>query len=179
MKGPGPWILCALAVLLTGCFHKQQQPPPQQVAPELAQTPPPAPAVATVPLPTPPAPEPAAETKMPGAKAEKPPKPHPRKRADKPGPEVVATPETPAVEAIGQLSAGGSGEGQKRVKESLAATENGLKQINRPLSDQEKKTVDQIREFLKEAWSALNTGDTDGASTLAVKAKVLLGELVR
>jgi len=62
---------------------------------------------------------------------------------------------------------------------SIAATERGLNAITRKLSDQEQKTAAQIREFLKQARAALNSGDVDGAHTLAAKAKVLLGELSR
>ena len=38
-------------------------------------------------------------------------------------------------------------------------------------------TAEHIREFIKEAKAALASGDVDGASTLAAKAKVLLAEL--
>jgi hypothetical protein len=88
-------------------------------------------------------------------------------------------PETPGVSAIGQLS---SGEPTRTYHESLeliAATERGLKEINRPLSDQEKKTAAQIKQYLKQARQALNTGDVDGAATLAAKAQVLLRELTQ
>jgi hypothetical protein len=47
------------------------------------------------------------------------------------------------------------------------------------LNDQEQKTAEHIREFLKQAKAALASGDVDGASTLAAKAKVLLSELQR
>jgi pantothenate synthetase len=59
----------------------------------------------------------------------------------------------------------------------IVATERGLSGINRTLSDAEQKTAEHIREFLKQARLALTTGDVDGASTLAAKAKVLLEEL--
>jgi hypothetical protein len=45
------------------------------------------------------------------------------------------------------------------------------------LSDSDQKTADQIREFLKEARTALASGDVDGAHTLAAKAQVLLAAL--
>ena len=64
-----------------------------------------------------------------------------------------------------------------RPKASIAATERGLNGINRSLNDQEQKTAAHIREFLKQAKAALASGDVDGASTLAAKAKVLLTEL--
>jgi hypothetical protein len=47
------------------------------------------------------------------------------------------------------------------------------------LSEQEQLTVEHIREFLKQAKQALASGDVDGASTLAAKARVLLAEVVR
>ncbi len=79
--------------------------------------------------------------------------------------------------AIGQLSSGEPSDLREQTENSLAATEHGLNSINRSLSGPEKKTAAQIREFLKQARVALASGDVDGASTLAEKAKVLLGEL--
>ena len=61
--------------------------------------------------------------------------------------------------------------------DSITATERGLNGIHRTLSTQERKTVAQIRRFLKQAKQALTSGDVDGAHTLAAKAKVLLSEL--
>ena len=61
----------------------------------------------------------------------------------------------------------------------MAATERGLNGIKRELNDQEQKTAAQIREYLKQAKTALASGDVDGAHTLVAKAKVLLGELSR
>ncbi len=184
MKGPGRSIIYILAVLLTGCFHKAPQPPPQQVAPELSQTPPPAPDVVTAPPPTqaqespaPAAPSATQTPVAPSSSTEEPQKPQHKKHVEKPPAEVATTPETPAVEAIGHLSAGTSGTGTQQIRDSIAETENGLRQISRTLNDQEQKTAAQIREFLKQARSALDSGDTDGAGTLATKARVLLSEL--
>jgi hypothetical protein len=81
------------------------------------------------------------------------------------------------VSAIGQLSTGDSSDLRQQTIGSIAAIERGLNGISRSLSDQEKKTAAQIREFLKQARTALASGDVDGAHTLTVKAKVLLGEL--
>jgi phosphoribosylformimino-5-aminoimidazole carboxamide ribonucleotide (ProFAR) isomerase len=61
--------------------------------------------------------------------------------------------------------------------DSIAATERGLTGITRSLNDQEQKTAAQIKEWLKQAHSALDSGDVDGAHTLAAKAKALLTEL--
>lgn len=180
MKAPAKCVVLLLPILLTGCFHRQPQPQPQPVAPELAQTPPPAPAPVTPPpveTPTPPpATPPPVETVPP---PEEPAKQavHHKKRADKPSPETASNPETPAVNAIGQLSSGDPEAARKDVEDSIAATEYKLKQVTRPLSDQEQKTVAQIKEFLKQAKAALSSGDADGANTLALKAKVLLSEM--
>ena len=65
------------------------------------------------------------------------------------------------------------------TEQSIASVEHGLKDINRQLSDQEQKTANQVREFLKQAHTALSAGDVDGAHTLALKAKVLLNELAQ
>ena len=88
-----------------------------------------------------------------------------------------ASVERPSESAIGQLSSGEPSDLRKQTSDALAATVLGLNAINRSLSGQEKKTVAQIWEYLEHAHAALNSGDVDGAHTLAVKAKVLLSEL--
>jgi hypothetical protein len=89
----------------------------------------------------------------------------------------VASDGSAGVSAIGQLSSGDASELRRETANSIAATEHGLDNIGRTLNSQEQKTAAQIREFLKQARAALASGDVDGAHTLAVKAKVLLGEL--
>ena len=81
--------------------------------------------------------------------------------------------ESPEVSAIGQLSSGDPSDLRQQTVNSIAATERGLNRITRPLNDQEQKTAAQIREFLKEAKAALDSGDVDGAHTLTAKARVL------
>ena len=66
---------------------------------------------------------------------------------------------------------------QQQTVDSLNGTERDLNGISRRLNDPEQKIAIQIREFLKQARTALTTGDVDGAQTLAAKAKVLLSEL--
>jgi hypothetical protein len=110
----------------------------------------------------------------------KPPASH-RKPANKPGQQASNESSTglgtPGVSAIGQLSSGESSALFRKTSDSIASTERGLNGINRKLSDAEQKTAAHIREFLKQARVALAAGDVDGASTLAAKARVLLGEL--
>ena len=83
------------------------------------------------------------------------------------------------VSAIGELSSGTPSSYRLLTEDSIAATERTLNGITRPLNDGEQKTAAHIRDYLKEARTALSTGDVDGAHTLAAKAKVLLGELAR
>ena len=189
MKAPARRVVGLLPLLLlAGCFHfhKTNQSQVQTLAPPIEDAPPPKPApsptdlpppVVTVPVQTPP-PQPAAQPEE---------KPKPPVRRKKPAPAPQQPPATgntqqasagnPGVSAIGQLSSGDPSDLRQQTLNSIATTERGLKELNRELSDPEKKTVDHIREFLKQARSALSTGDVEGANTLASKAKVLLGEL--
>jgi hypothetical protein len=86
---------------------------------------------------------------------------------------------SPGVDAIGELTEGDSGNLRGQTESSITATEHKLRGINRRLSESELKIADQIRSFLKQARTALNSGDVEGAHTLAVKAQVLLSELTR
>ncbi|HUX27640.1 MAG TPA: hypothetical protein VMV39_02585 [Terracidiphilus sp.] len=119
-----------------------------------------------------------AESTPPPTSTEPAPKPlvHHRKRAVTKDVEEVAS-ASPGVSAIGQLSTGDPSDLRGQTVDSIAATERTLNGINRKLNTQEEKTAAQIREFLKQAKAALNSGDVDGAHTLALKAKVLLAEL--
>lgn len=178
------WLLPLL--LLTGCFHfhKTDQSQTQPLAPPIEDTPPPKPAPSPTDLPPPvvtiPAQTPAPQPAPPPQEKPKPPARH-KKPAPVPPPATNTTQQasigSPGVSAIGQLSSGEPSDLRLRTLNSIEATERGLNGITRELSDQEKKTVDHIREFLKQAKTALASGDVDGAATLAAKAKVLLGEL--
>ncbi len=95
-------------------------------------------------------------------------------------PAALATVGTPS--PIGQLTTGDSAMGEKAKRETadlIGGTEQGLSGIKRSLSTEEKVTATQIRTFLKQAQQALDNGDTDGAHTLATKAKLLLDELTK
>jgi len=188
------WLL-ALMPLAQGCDQKKPKAQPQTLAPPIIDTPLPQPAaISPADLPPPvigdtePKPAPAETASKPPEPAKKPVH-HPKKPAA-PAANTntpAATQEAanvnpapagaPAVSAIGQLSAGDSGDLRTVTEDTIASTERGVKSINRTLNDTETKTAAQIREFLKQAREALHTGDVDGAHTLAVKAKVLLTEL--
>jgi hypothetical protein len=83
---------------------------------------------------------------------------------------------------IGQLTTGDTALGERTKHETadlIGGTQQGLNGIKRSLSTDEKVTASQIRTFLKQAQQALESGDTDGAHTLATKAKLLLDELTK
>ena len=171
------WLL---PLLLTACFHRSHPAPKQAMAPPIVDIKPLGPEpppldlsafVAAFPSP--------AITPGSGSPDKLPVKPaaHHRRPAKQNVEQAsTETPET-GVSAIGQLSPGDPSDLRQQTESSLAATEHGLNGITRTLSDQEQKTSAQIREFLKQARVALASGDVDGANTLALKAKVLLGEL--
>ena len=172
----------AAAVHADCVFHKthpvaQTQP----LAPPIVDTPPPTPAPIPADLPPPVVTVPnqatAAATTPQVETPEQPAKPkvHHRKPANKNVEE--ASNGTAGVSAIGQLSPGDPTDQQRRTNNLIISTERGLNEITRKLNDQEQKTAAQIREFLKQARAALASGDVDGANTLALKAKVLLGEI--
>lgn len=87
--------------------------------------------------------------------------------------------QSPAFNIIGKLSSGVGSGSQKTTQDLIVTVERDLNGITRTLSNQERETVAKIREYLKQAKTALATGDVDGAQTLAAKAKLLLGELTR
>ena len=171
-----------LPLLLTGCFHWPQKTQSEPLAPPIEDAPPPKPVPSPTDLPPPVITVPG-QASAPSANTQPQPTPKPQVRHKKPAPAPGATQQasagSPGVSAIGQLSSGDASDLRQQTVNSIAATERGLNAITRALSDQEHKTAAQIREFLKQARAALNSGDVDGAHTLAAKAKVLLGELTR
>jgi hypothetical protein len=174
--------LCLLPLVLTGCVPKNAKTQNESLAPPIVDVPPPKPEPSPTDLPPPVVTVPS-QTPAPDATAQQPLAPKPPVRHKKPTPPAAPAPElsagSPGVSAIGQLSAGDPSDQRQQTVNSIAATERGLSAITRPLSDQEKKTAAQITEYLKQAREALNSGDVDGAHTLAAKARVLLGELNR
>jgi outer membrane biosynthesis protein TonB len=182
MKLPARIAVWLLPFLLVGCTHKTNTSQVPPVAPTIEATPPPIPVPAPVELPpsavTIPSQPPAPEAKT-GTEAQETPKPPVKRKKPVNKNTQQAANGSPGVSAIGQLSSGDPSDLRRQTSDSIAATERGLNGINRKLNDQEQKTAVQIREFLKQARTALASGDVDGAHTLAAKAKVLLGELSR
>jgi hypothetical protein len=180
MKSPARIVAWLLPFLLTACFHKNHPAPAEPYAPPISNVPKPAttavelpPSATTIPS------EPLAnDTAVP--QSPKPPAKHrrpPKNPQSPPDTTQQAAVETPAVSAIGQLSSGDPADSRQQTVNSIAAIERGLNGINRTLNEQDQKTAAHIREFLKQARQALDSGDVEGARTLAAKAKVLLSEL--
>ena len=177
MKLPARIVAWVLPLLLSGCFlHKTPKTPVKPTAPPIdtssnvpppTQLPPPEVTIPTKPQ--------VADTKLP----EELPKPPAKHRKPVNTDTQQASLGTPATPAIGQLSSGDPPDSRRQTEASIGATERGLNGINRKLNDQDQKTAAHIREFLKQAKDALASGDVDGASTLAEKAKVLLTELLQ
>lgn len=167
------WVL---PLFLSGCFlHRKPKAPPLVLAPDLGDSNAPPPAQLPPPEVSIPTKPPVNATNLP-EQTPKPPVKH-RKPPATTDTETQQAAATPEVSAIGQLSSGDPAELRRQTEASIAATERGLNGINRGLNDQEQKTAEHIREFIKQAKAALASGDVDGASTLAAKAKVLLAEL--
>jgi hypothetical protein len=182
MKLPARIVAWMLPLFLTACFHKTHKAQVQPLAPPVVAAPQAAPAPAPAELPPPPVVAIPVQPAAPEATAQPKPKEQlrpPVKQRHKPAPRNTqqASNGTPGVSAIGQLSSGNQADFRRETENSIAATERGLNCIHRSFNDQEQKTVAHIRGFLKQARTALASGDVDGAHTLASKAKVLLSEL--
>jgi len=85
----------------------------------------------------------------------------------------------PVPAVTGVLTSTDPSNSRQQAEGSIAEVERGLSGINRSLDDSQQKTAGQIREFLKQAKAALDSGDADGAHTLTEKARVLLAELAK
>lgn len=184
MKTPVKSVALLLPFVLAACAHKNDQAKNHPTAPPIVDKPTTPPTTTPTELPASAAtvpPAPTAAITPPAEPTQKPPKKsrHPKQQPEQPKPtEQASNPAPVEVSAIGQLSPGASTDLRDQTVESISTTEHGLKDIgNRSLNDQEQKTVAQIKEFLKQARTALDSGDVDGAHTLAVKAKVLFGEI--
>lgn len=182
MKGPVTSAAGLLLLLLTGCFHGQRQTAQiQPLAPPLVETPPPEPPPEVTTAPEPPT---TAES-TPEPEPEPPPQPEPKKHVrhhkSTPKDNTPAQAETAdnSVPALGQISSGDPPDLRLQTQNSINSIEQQLSGIRGNVSEQDKHTIEHIREFLNEAKKALATGDVDGASTLTAKAKVLLAEVGR
>ena len=85
--------------------------------------------------------------------------------------------ETPA----GQISAGGNNHSESRqsIEQLLQSTDTNLRSISRPLNNEERAMVEQIRNYMAQARVASTDGDLTRANNLALKAHLLSDELVK
>lgn len=185
MRLVGRGFAWLLPLVLCACAHNPNPSQMQALAPPIEDTPPPPPDLAPSALPPPvysipKTPQPVA---VPPEPVKTPPKHH-RTPKTNPSQASAATQSAqvldaaPAEEsALGKFETPEAPDSRKQTENSIAEVERGLNGIGRKLNDQETKTSMQIREFLKQARTALTSGDVDGAKTLATKAKALLGEL--
>jgi hypothetical protein len=190
-------VVWLLPLLLTACFHKPHETQNQQFAPPVSTVPKPPVEHPQLPLSALTLPSESVDSDADDIldEAAKPVQHRHRTVAKVTAPEApeTAAPTPPAnpqqasnageeseVPAVGVLSSS-SGDPidlRRETTDSISDTERGLKDlVGRKLNGQEEKTATQIRQFIREARKALNSGDVDGAHTLAAKARVLLGEL--
>jgi hypothetical protein len=183
-------LLCAgLSVGLSGCFHKKAQAIvlPQNQAPVALDTPSLSvnePMVESTPLPSTPVPiaaaaaKPRRERRKPATKAAAtsatpPPTPPPA--------QVAAAEGLPEGSSIGALTAGGDSSPQLRQEaiDLIASNDRRLKALPADVVNFQKPQISKIRNFQRQAQEALDSGDAEGAKTLATKAKLLLYDLDR
>jgi hypothetical protein len=83
--------------------------------------------------------------------------------------------------AIGELTAGGDATPQTRQEatELIAANDKRLKALPASKVKAQRSQINKILNFQRQALTALNSGDAEGAKTLATKAKLLLYDLDR
>ena len=190
MKLDARRVAWLLPLLLSACAHNTNLTQMQQLAPPIDDTPPLNLAPASLPSPVITIPK----TDKPVVVVQEQPPKQPPKHKKPPSKTAVNPPTNGAGGPPGtqvaenappsEVTAGGdfttrpeTSDSKKQAEDSIAEVEKGLSGIAHKLSDTEEKTSMQIKEFLKEARTALNSGDVDAANNLTKKAKALLGEL--
>lgn len=174
-------LACAgLMCGLSGCRHKRPQLP---VLP---------PVLAPVPLETPPVSE--EQPMIPAPVVELPPVPiaaaaaSPRRerrrivpKTSAAAPEEAAPEPMPDTVAIGELTAGGAADPQAQQEDAnlISSIEKRLNALPARTVRRQRTQINKIRNFWQQAREALNSGDVEGAKTLATKAKLLLDDLER
>lgn len=93
--------------------------------------------------------------------------------------EAPAATMSPEDTAIGALSLGGEANprSQQEAAELLSSVERRLSGLPTSKAKAEKSQVSRIINFQRQAQAALDSGDAEGAKTLATKAKLLLDDL--
>ena len=177
-------MLLAGCVALAGCRHKPVAvvvpvAPPVPVALEKPPEPATPPLLARVPLQAPPTPA----VKVPPKKVKKPKK---KPVVVVPGPVAPvqvasAGPVPESASVIGALTAGGdAAPGQKqRAIGLIGELDKRLAGLPAEVQEKQREGLVRVRYFEREARTALDAGDGDGAVTLVTKARLLLDDLVK
>jgi hypothetical protein len=102
-----------------------------------------------------------------------------RPAAPKEEPQPLAQPGAdvaPAELAIGNLSTGTdtTPQIQQRAQEMISSVFKRMQALSSRTAGAQRRELDRVRNFLKQAQQALDTGDIDGAKNLAVKAGLLV-----
>ena len=180
-----PGFALLLSLGLGGCLHKN----PQMVSLPLNTAPVELASVAEPESPPMIEEPPAEEMPIPIAEAAATPRPR-RRQTPRPTTPAVAAPvpaQVASVEgvdeesAIGALTAGGDASPQTRQEatELIASNDKRLKALPASTVKAQRSQINKIVNFQRQAQAALNSGDAEGAKTLATKAKLLLYDLDR
>lgn len=175
-------LLClSVAGLFSGCHHRQM--PPLLPAVILTPTVPPSPPVAPPMESSPPE---TVSTAPPVKVTEVKPKRNPKRTTSKgaasdapPPVDETTAGSIPDASAIGELSAGDDSNPrtQQETSELIVESEHRLDAFPQTIARAQQSQIRKVRYFLKQAKQALSTGDTEGARTLATKAKLLMDDL--
>jgi len=175
-------VFTGLLLGVVGCHHKAVVPPlPQITQPVALETPPPSenpPLVEAPQVKLPPVPTASAASKIKRERRKKPVQPTTTAAVTPPS-APDATPTPAEVTAIGALSSGGdtSPRAQQEAANLIAANEKRIVGLSTQKVEEEKAQISKVRNFQRQAQEALNSGDTEGAKTLATKAKLLLDDI--
>jgi len=114
----------------------------------------------------------------------------PKRNPKKTSPKGVASDPSLAVEeattgpssdasSIGELSTGDDSnpKTQQETSDLIIESEHRLNALPQTTVRAQQSQIRKVRYFLKQAKQALNTGDVEGAKTLATKAKLLMDDL--
>lgn len=173
--------LClALSVSLTGCFHKRVRLAPLPPTITVVDTEPVSDSIAQIMVEPPD--EPLPDLPIAAAAA----KPHRERRHIAPktttpaAPNQLAVDEEPAdVAAIGDLTTGSDATPQRHQQalDLIATNDKRINALRPDILRNQRSQISKIKNFQKQARQALDSGDSEGAMTLATKAKLLLDDL--
>ncbi|MDP9038282.1 MAG: hypothetical protein M3O02_03285 [Acidobacteriota bacterium] len=176
-----PHTALLLCLTLAGCTHKARWTPPPSLTAPIELEPPPEsstpPMIAAIPPPEWTPTEPAEPPKRPVRRRPAP--TPPREGAPAQPPTQVASGPEPAELAIGSLSSGGetTPQAHQQARDLIAAIQKRVSALPRSTATQQKAQIRQVTGFLKHAQQALDSGDAEGAVTLATKARLIMDDI--